>query len=673
MILKTIKSKIKVAKTYFFKHFPKPKQWAGFFSVLSKKERVIFSGLLLLFFASTIFLQLEFYFKNTEVLPQNGGKYKEGLVGQPRFVNPLYLSDNDIDRDLTEIIFSGLLKYGEDGKIIKDIAESYEIKDGKEYDFDLKKNVFWHDGKKLTAEDVIFTINLIQSPQYRSSLRIEWLGVKAESSSEEKIIFRLQNPYSSFLETVARLKIIPKHVFQDISPDDFPWSLITEKYLIGTGAFKVKRIKTEGPNQIKKIVLEKNENFYGEKPYLDEMSFYFYENNEDLVKAARIGEIDGFSASNPQYLKILEKEGFEAHRLFLPRYFALFFNLRNSSVSNKKIREAISYSINKKELLDEIFLSEGTIAESPIINDYYGFEAPEKVFEFNPEKAIEILESEGYRLNSETGIREKEVKKQNIVFKQGLEQGNQGTQVKALQECLKKENLFEDEISSYFGPKTKEAVSKFQEKYFDEILKPAGLKSGTGKVGTGTAQKLNEVCQENPQNSIPLKFSLVTCDNFPLSEIADAVSRQLKSIGIQLSVEKVSLADFQTNILNKRNFEILLFGEALGQMPDPFPFWHSSQKEYPGLNVSSYSSKSADGALEASRETSKESEIKKNLEKFQNLVIEDLPAVFLSRGNYFYFLNPKIKGFTIEKITDSSKRFSLAEKLFIKKKRVWIK
>ena len=85
-------------------------------------------------------------------------------VGQPSFINPIYSGISDIDQDLVELIFSGLLKYDENAKIVPDLAESYEIKDnGKIYEVYLKKNLFWSDGKPLTADDVIFTIKTIQN------------------------------------------------------------------------------------------------------------------------------------------------------------------------------------------------------------------------------------------------------------------------------------------------------------------------------------------------------------------------------------------------------------------------------------------------------------------------------------------------------------------------------
>ena len=455
----------------FFKKIPKPSQWRRFFSILKKKELICFLVLFFLAIASAIFLDLNFYFQNTYLLPKSGGEYKEGIIGQPRFINPLLLSDNDPDKDLVEILFSGLLKYDDQGKIVEELAENYQIGDeGKTYEFQLKENIFWQDGEKITSEDIIFTLGLVQSPYYRSPLRIEWSGVRIEALAEKKVAFYLQKPYSSFLETIARLKILPKHIFKDIPAENFPWTLTSKEYLQGSGPFKVKTIKENNSGYIEEIILERNERFFDQVPFIKKLSLYFYESLDDLLKAARVGEIDGFSISEPKYLKVLEKEGFNAYKISLPRYFALFFNLKNPGILNEKIREALSYGLDKKEILDKIFLGEGQIINSPILADYYNNNSPVEPSEFNLEKAKEILEKEGFKENPETGKREKSVSKEiPSLFKSELKKGSQSKEVSDLQKCLATppvggENIYpEGEITGYFGEKTEMAVIRFQE------------------------------------------------------------------------------------------------------------------------------------------------------------------------------------------------------------------
>jgi len=164
------KSSIENKKSSF--SWPTFTQWRKLPKVLTGNEKRALFLFLILAFLSFVFLSFNFYFKNTEIKPATNGTYVEGIVGQPRFINPIYAPLNDVDRDLTEILFSGLIKYDKEGKIIKDLANNFEIKEaGKIYEFSLRDNVFWSDGKKLTADDIVFTVETIQNPDYKSPLR----------------------------------------------------------------------------------------------------------------------------------------------------------------------------------------------------------------------------------------------------------------------------------------------------------------------------------------------------------------------------------------------------------------------------------------------------------------------------------------------------------------------
>jgi ABC-type transport system substrate-binding protein len=170
--------------------WPKKSQWRNFLKILNLKEKIIFFFFAFLFFTSGIFLLRNFYLENTKIVPKKGGEYIEGMIGSPRSLNPIYALSSDVDRDLTELLFAGLMKYSQDGQIQPDLVKDYQIlEEGKIYEFHLRDNLFWQDGKALTADDVIFTIETIQNPEIKSPLRTHWLGVEAEKISEKTFRF----------------------------------------------------------------------------------------------------------------------------------------------------------------------------------------------------------------------------------------------------------------------------------------------------------------------------------------------------------------------------------------------------------------------------------------------------------------------------------------------------
>lgn len=645
----------------------------NFLHALNKTEKKIFLSLAGLALAAAILLIGNFYFANTAIQPAFGGSFVEGVVGQPKFINPVYLSSRDVDRDIVELLFSGLVKYTSRGEIVPDLAESYTVKDdGEVWQFKLKEDVLWHDGKPLTADDVIFTVKLIQNPEAESSQRVKWLAVKVEKVSDFFVRFKLKEGYSDFLET-ATLKILPKHIFENISPKNLPWSLTSKNYLVGSGPFKVKKLKQDSGGYLKSLTLERNPEYYGQKPYLSKISFRFFETEEKLLREAGRRTIDGFLISDPRKFPLASRTDFKPYQFALPRYFGVFFNLKQSDILSKtEIREALSYGTDKNEILEKVFAGKGISVNSPILPDFYGFNQATVLYDFNQGKANEILERAGFKYVDGNPVRQKAVSEESGISKD-LAYGSRDAQVKLLQECLAKDKAVypEGTVSGYFGKKTEAAVSRFQEKYKEEILTPFGLSRGTGKVKSKTIEKLNELCFPSEKEAIPLEVSLKTSDNPILIEVAEVLKKQWAEIGVKLNIEKEPIAVLETEIIKPREFEALLFGEVLGYQPDPFPFWHFSQKDYPGLNITQYYNKTVNSLLEKARQAMSIEKRQQYLEEFQDVLLKDLPCIFLVQPDLVYFASKKIKGITEGKVTTPANRFASLEEWHIKTKRAW--
>ncbi len=667
------------------KKWPNRPQWKQFFKILSKKEKISFVVFFILTLVSFIFLASNFYLKNTEIKAASGGTYREGILGQPRFINPIY-ANSDSDRDLVQLIFSGLMKYNENMEIVPDLAEKYELSsNGEDYTFYLRKNILWQDKQPLGADDIIFTIKTIQDPNAKSPLRANWVGVEVEKVDDLTIKFKLQKPYNAFLENCT-LKILPRHIWKNIAAKNLPLENKYNLHPIGSGPYKLQELKSSSSGHIKSILLSKNSIYFGTKPNISKIKFLFFDNEKELTQAAKHGKIKGLSLSffnelNDGY----SQNEWQNYFFSFPRYFAVFFNQNKSeNLAEKNIRLALNYATNKKEIVEKVLgLKENSpyidkeISQSPILPKVYGFNPPTKIYDFDIEKAKEILEEEGFEEN-ENGLREKHIqKKATFIFEKRLQKDSQGTEVKELQKCLANPALAgpgiypEGEITGYFGAKTEQAVINFQEKYSKDILEPWNFTKGTGIVSETTRAKLNEICFPSPKEILPLKFSLTTVDQPQLIKVAEILKEQWKAAGIEIEIKKFPLSQLEQDFIKPRNYEILLLGEVLGAIPDPLPFWHSSQKNDPGLNMSLYDNKKADGLLEENRKSSDREIRKQKLELFQDIVIEDAPAVFLYSPDYIYIVSKQVKGMETRKIVDPSKRFSGIEKWYMKTKRVW--
>lgn len=684
-------SKIKGLVKYL-KKWPNLCQWKQILKVLNKQEKIALAVFCFLFLASASFVSVNFYLKHTRFQPAFGGSFIEGVVGQPRWINPIYAAANDVDRDLAELIYAGLVKYDKQGNIVPDIAKRWEIKeDGKVFEFFLKEDLLWQDGRALTEDDIIFTVEVIQNSDYKSPLRANWLGVEVEKFSQDEehgIRFKLKKPYRPFLET-ATTKIIPKHIWQDIPAKRFslsPYNLQP----IGSGPYKIKELSQDKLGYIKSLDLEINKQYFAKKLFIPQIRFLFFEDEEGLARAAKQKTVDSFSLTLAKNLP--PKNSFNYYNLVVPRYFAVFLNQEKSDIlADAKIRQALNYATDKEALINNVFgVSDeqsaaarpepervrfgARVVHSPILPWLYGYEEPTKIYQYNLDAAKELLDQTEFKENGEGQTREKiSQKNKSDAFKSDLKYRSEGAEVRELQKCLAQDTEVypEGEVTGFFGPATKRAVTKFQEKYAKDILAPWGYSKGTGQVGKTTREKLNEVCGKSLTETTPLKFSLLTADQPLLIQTAQALKEQWQKVGVEIEIEALNVSQLEKEVIKKRSYQALLFGEVLGAMPDPFPFWHSSQKKDPGLNLALYDNRKVDDWLEEARQSLDLDKVSQHYQKFQDALIENASSIFLYSPDYIYGLSKDIKGMDMEMIVDPSKRFSTVGQWYIKTGRKW--
>ncbi|MDA1337287.1 MAG: ABC transporter substrate-binding protein [bacterium] len=635
--------------------------------VLSTKEK---KGVLLLsvvFFGSFLFLLSNIYMTYTVLTPTRGGTVTEGMIGSPRFLNPVYAQVNDVDRSLSQLIFSGLLRYDNTGNLISDLAKDYSILEGgRIFEVNLKEDVRWHDGYGFDADDVLFTVQTIQDPRYKSPVRANWVGVNIQKISPTKIRFILKDPFASFPERLT-LKIIPKHIWEDISPENFALSIYNLQP-VGTGPYRLINVERTKSGSVSEVELKINAKYHLEGPYIAKLIFKFFATEEELLRTADAGKLQSFSLENPSPGR-LRNPALKIYEFSIPRSYSLFFNLEsNSPITEQNIREALAVSLDQEELNTKIFDGNAILLSSLLRPDLFSFPAPPFVVK-NIEEALALFGKEGYQKTESGDLVKVFVSSE---FSKDLRQGNQGPLVTALQECLARDPEVYPlgTTNGVFGPSTQKAVITFQEKYAEDVLAPFGLKKGTGTVGPSTRDKLNELCSIAKEDA-PLRLILTTLDQSPLKDVASFIASSWEELGIVTEINLLAPGEMERDVLKPRNFEVLLFGEILSRVPDPLPFWHSSQTKDPGLNLSGYDSAAADTLLEQIRRTLNESERSNFLFQLQELLSQDMPAIALYDLPYQYVATKDIKGIAGQLLSEPSQRFSGILDWYIKTKRVW--
>ncbi len=292
-------------------------------AVLRRSERfmVVFFSLLV------IILGLVLRFNGASIGPAYGGRYVEGFVGEPRFINPI-LATSDIDRSLVKLIYSGLTKVDAKGVLQGDLASGWEMTDGgKTYVFHLRDDVYWHDGQKFTADDVLFTINLIKDDQTKSPLFDTWKDITIDAPDKRTLAFHLKDSLASF-PWVTTFGILPAHVGKGNLATSF----------VGTGPYKYSKVRTK-LKKIESITLVRNPKWYGiHVPYIDATELWFY-SDESLAKAALTAQrVQALAGPNTGSKRLVH------YSLPISQKSVLFLNSASIQLSNLDAR---------KKLLDE--------------------------------------------------------------------------------------------------------------------------------------------------------------------------------------------------------------------------------------------------------------------------------------------------------------------------------
>lgn len=356
-------------------------------------------GILLLSDSSTSSIQV------FESHPATGGIYREGLVGEIQRLNPLLSWYNDVDADLCRLIFSRLVSDDTRGNPQGDLAIDWGISmDGTIYNVAINPDAMWHDGQPVTADDVIFTYELLRegTGYVPSDLINFWNTVKINPVDRKTVQFVLEEAFSPFLDYL-NVGILPKHIYGGLSFTDMVESKINIQP-IGSGPFRLKEL-VQSNGKITGVILENNQAYYGKRPYLDEIQFTYYSDSGLAYQAYQQGLIDGISYISGDVLNwVLSDENLNLYTARRPVLSMVFFNLDNRNVEflqSKQVRNALMTGLNRERIVSRILAGQAIIANSPILYGNWAYTSEAAIPEFNTEKAIEMLVKEGYILASE--------------------------------------------------------------------------------------------------------------------------------------------------------------------------------------------------------------------------------------------------------------------------------
>jgi len=528
---------------------------------LNPREFLIVKICALVILANVIYLGVVFIKKHLEYIPVVGGEYIEGVVGYPKNINPLYAVNNDIDGDLSRLIYSSLFKYDQNGNLGADLADNVTVSDdGKEYTIQIKRDVKWQDGTDLTVDDVLFTFNAIKDSAYRSPLRPALVNVNAEKVDDQTIKFVLSDAYAPFRE-ILTFGILPKSLWENINPAS---AVLADLNLrpVGSGPYRFKSLTKNKNGELKEYKLIANQDYYGSQPYIKDVSFKFFVDYPTAIKALNDNQVAGLSYLPFNYRQeLLAQDSLNLHELVQPRIVSLFFNSdKNKALADKETRVALASALDKGGIVNEIFSGAYQIADGPILPENFAYN--EAVTKYN------------------------------------------------------------------YAPDTAAAAMK----------------------------------------SKPLTATLTVVDSGPNMAVAEKIKAYWEAIGAAVSIKSIS-GEQAVSIIKERDFEIILYGESVGGDPDVYAFWHSSQIGAKGLNLAAYNNATVDQLLVDGRTATSAADRIEKYKKFQEIITDDLPVIWLYSPTYTYVQENKLKGFTGAAIIEPADRFDGISRWYLKTKK----
>lgn len=343
------------------------------------------------------------------IVPAKGGVYTEAVVGLPQTINPLLSFGNELDRDLTGLIFQGLVTLNERGEPAPSLAERWEISpDQLEYTFHLRPGVRWHDGAPFTAADVVYTVGVLQSDAFANSgapastyLSQLWRSVTIEQLDQTTIRFRLQQPLASFLSE-ATIGILPAHLWSAVPVAEISQSALNLQP-VGTGPWRLAGLTALTAR------LEPNPYWPDRLPFLEAIEFRFFPDYTSAFSAFQAGEVDGVSRIVQQDLTAAQaSQDMTVFTAPLAGESFVYFNLASPTapfLTDKRVRQALSLALDRPKLIDEALNGQGVPADGPFMPGTWAY-APQPVPQPSLQQAAQLLAEAGWADNDGDGVRD---------------------------------------------------------------------------------------------------------------------------------------------------------------------------------------------------------------------------------------------------------------------------
>ncbi len=327
--------------------------------------------------------------------PAYGDAIVFGSIGDISGFIPAVTTDS-ASHDAASYLFNSLLRYDKDIRLEGELAKSWEVSpDGKRIVFRLRKGVKWHDGAPLTSDDVVFTYRKIIDPDTPTAYAEAYRQVRRVTNPDpDTVVVEYDQPYAPGLDSWATLSILPKHLLEKYK--DISQSPLNKTRPVGTGPFKFVEWKTGD-----RTVFDANPDYFEGRPYLSRVITRVIPDQATEFLELKSGGIDSMGLTPLQYARQTDTPEFAAHfnkYKYLPfAYTYLGFRLSHPFFSDKRVRQALSYAVNRKEIIDGVLFGLGEEATGPYKPGTWVYNPNVRRYPHDPARAKALLAEAGWK------------------------------------------------------------------------------------------------------------------------------------------------------------------------------------------------------------------------------------------------------------------------------------
>ncbi len=320
----------------------------------------------------------------------DGGTYIEATLGRVNSLNPLFAT-TESEKVLSKLMFSTLSTIDYSGHVGLGLASSIIPDDtGKVWTVTLKDNLKWSDGKPITLDDVIYTINLTKDSTVNTAYASNFSGVTIERMGDS-LVFALPSAYADF-DSTLNIPILPSHVLADVNPGQ----LLEHNFSsnpVTSGAFTSNAMQSVSSEGERIVYLAANPYYYKTTPMLNSFAIHTYNTTEEIVTAVATGEVTATAELSSEYRSQLPDDLIYDKQTALASGVFAFLNTTSSLLNNVSVRQAIQKGVDI-EVIRSVLGDEYAL-DYPIVNSELQMDEIPAIPAYDPEAARTELANAG--------------------------------------------------------------------------------------------------------------------------------------------------------------------------------------------------------------------------------------------------------------------------------------